>query len=140
MRSPSPAAERLLRDAKLRVTPARLQVLQVFLDRQVALPHSELEALVAGCDRVTLYRTLGTFAEAGLVHRVPDDAGATKYALCPEGCTEQHHHDDHIHFKCTVCGETQCLDARVPAYTLPQGFRPTEVSFLVQGRCPKCPA
>jgi Fur family transcriptional regulator, ferric uptake regulator len=132
-------AETLLRRAELRVTPARLQVLTTFLRYEYALPHSELETLVPECDRVTLYRTLGTFTEKGLLHRVPDDAGATKYALCAEHCAQHLHADNHVHFKCTHCGKTECLEGvRIPDLNLPDGYRVLETSLLVQGLCKPC--
>lgn len=135
----NPAPDTLLRRAHLRVTPARLQVLRTFLAHPHALPHSELEHLVTDCDRVTLYRTLTTFTERGLLHKVPDDSGVTKYALCSEGCGESHHHDDHVHFKCSVCGQTLCLEnTHLPRVTLPPGYEAQEVSLLVQGICQTC--
>ncbi|MBA9079148.1 MULTISPECIES: hypothetical protein [Rufibacter] len=38
-------------------------------------------------DCVTLYRTLKTFEEKGLMQQVIDGAEPTKYALCQEDCT-----------------------------------------------------
>jgi Fur family transcriptional regulator, ferric uptake regulator len=134
-------AEHLLRSVALRVTPARLQVLGTFLRFDYALPHSELENLVPECDRVTLYRTLGTFTEKGLLHRVPDDAGITKYALCAEHCALHQHADNHVHFKCLKCGKTECLDeVHIPELRLPKGYQVTETSLLVQGLCKPCVA
>ena len=132
--------ETLLRDASLRVTDCRVAVLDAFLTRGYALSHAELEHELAQFDRVTLYRTLGTYEEKGLLHRVPDPNGVAKYALCASGCVQDHHHhDDHVHFQCTRCGRTECLDhVRVPALTLPAGYQVTDVTLLVQGTCKSC--
>lgn len=136
-----PQLPELLKRHQLRVTDARQDVLRSFLLRGFALSHAELESALPAYDRVTLYRTLSTFEEHGLVHRVLDDAGATKYALCAEACTDHHHADDHVHFKCQVCGLTECLDGvRVPAMGLPAGYAPAVTNVLIQGRCPRCVA
>lgn len=135
----SHSAEKVLRGAKLRVTPARMQVLEAFLGQPHALPHSALEQLAPECDRVTLYRTLSTFTEHGIVHKVPDDEGVTKYALCSQECSDEHHHDDHVHFKCLACGATVCLEGTaLPAVVLPKGYHLQDASLLVQGTCPDC--
>lgn len=129
----------LLRRHQLRITDARQDVLRCFIGRGFAMSHADLEALLTDYDRVTLYRTLGTFEEHGIVHRVLDDSGATKYALCAEACTDHHHHDDHVHFKCTVCGQTECLEGvHVPTLVLPAGYQGTELNVLIQGRCARC--
>ena len=90
-------------------------------------------------DRVTVYRTLKSFLERGVIHKVLDDGGALKYALCNEHCQEEAHHHDHVHFKCTQCGETNCLEeVEVPGVKLPKGYISEEVNLLIRGTCQKC--
>lgn len=128
----------LLRDFQLRSTPGRQEVLQIFINNQHALSHGDIEhEMPAGFDRVTLYRTLKTFLDHGLVHKVLDDAGGLKYALCTSCDTHGHHHN-HVHFKCTVCGQTNCLDVEIPGIKLPKGYKPVETNLLIQGTCQKC--
>jgi Fur family transcriptional regulator, ferric uptake regulator len=135
--APDPTA--LLRHHGLRVTDSRVQVLATFLMRGHALAHPELEAVIDSCDRVTLYRTLQTFVDKGLLHQVPDAGGATKYALCQDACAEHHHHDNHVHFSCSRCGQTRCLaEVVIPAFELPTGYRGADRQLLVQGLCPLC--
>jgi Fur family ferric uptake transcriptional regulator len=107
----------------------------------MALSHSDLEeVLQKDFDRVTIYRTLKTFLDNDLVHKVLDDSGATKYALCSHSHAGEHRHDhEHVHFKCEVCGETTCLeDVALPQVKLPKGFEKKEMNLLVQGICEKC--
>jgi Fur family ferric uptake transcriptional regulator len=103
------------------------------------MSHAELEAAVdEGYDRVTLYRTLKTFQEKGLIHKVLDDHGATKYAPCSD-CTVEEHHHEHIHFKCNKCGNTVCLeDVNIPKTDLPAGYIVEERNILISGICNKC--
>ncbi|MDG1275885.1 MAG: transcriptional repressor [Algoriphagus sp.] len=128
----------ILQNHKLRITECRLEIIQEFLEKQVALAHSDLEdRLNSQFDRVTIYRTLKTFLDKDLIHKVLDDSGATKYALCAH--EEEDHNHEHVHFKCEKCGETTCLDSiALPKITLPSGFKKREMSLLVQGICDKC--
>lgn len=131
----------ILTQHKLRQTAPRLAVLGVFQQAQAALSQPEIEEqLQDSCDRVTIYRTLAAFLEHGIIHKVLDDAGASKYALCAHDCGHQQaHQHDHVHFKCSQCGQTRCLDGvDVPAFQLPQGFRTQETNVLIQGVCAEC--
>jgi Fur family transcriptional regulator, ferric uptake regulator len=130
----------ILQSHKLRITDCRLDIIQEFLAKNVALSHSDLEeTLNQQFDRVTIYRTLKTFLDKDLIHKVLDDSGATKYALCAHGESEHHHNHEHVHFKCETCGETTCLeDITLPQVKLPAGFIKKEMNLLVQGICEKC--
>lgn len=131
----------ILQEHKLRITDCRKEVLRIFLKMQAALSHADLEEkLNADFDRVTIYRTLKTFLESDLIHKVLDDSGATKYALCSHSHAGGHSHDhEHVHFKCEKCGKTICIDeVQLPKIVLPEGYINKEVSLLVQGICDKC--
>lgn len=132
---------KILQDHHLRITNCRKEVLNTFLEKQSALSHSDLEeVLKKDFDRVTLYRTLKTFLENDLIHKVMDDSGATKYALCSHTPEGEHSHDhDHVHFKCEKCGKTICIEeAILPEILLPKGYVNKETSLLIQGICDKC--
>ena len=128
----------ILQNHKLRITDCRLEIIREFLDKKIALAHSDLEeSLASQFDRVTIYRTLKTFVDKDVVHKVLDDSGATKYALCSH--EEESHNHEHVHFKCENCGETTCLESiTLPRIKLPQGFKKKEMNLLVQGICIKC--
>ncbi|MDX2001138.1 MAG: Fur family transcriptional regulator [Chitinophagales bacterium] len=136
----NPQAEHLLKDHQLRLTDARVAVLETFFSAAGALSHADLEKeLDAHFDRVTIYRTLSTFMEKGLLHKVPVDDGGTRYALCHDHCTVHTHLDDHIHFKCSQCGTTSCLEElQAPKINLPTGYKADEYNFLVVGVCKAC--
>jgi Fur family ferric uptake transcriptional regulator len=129
----------LLKEFKLRSTPSRKAILNFFLKKNYALAHADIEkGIPSNFDRVTVYRTLKTFLDKGLIHKVLDDEGALKYALCTEACTITGHHHDHVHFKCIRCGQTNCLEVEVPPVKLPKGYQPGEINLLIQGVCAKC--
>lgn len=132
-------SNRLLKNFRLRSTPTRQEILHLFLKKDYALSHSDIESEIAeDIDRVTVYRTLKTFTDRGLIHKVLDDGGTLKYALCSEACTATAHRHEHVHFKCIQCGQTLCLDVEIPMVRLPEGYTPKEVNLLVQGTCQNC--
>lgn len=133
--------QKILQQHKLRHTDCRVEVLEIFKKYTFALSHSDLEHQLDGrFDRVTLYRTLKTFLEKDIIHKVLDDEGTPKYALCNPQCDDEtHHHHNHVHFKCDTCGHTQCLDdVIIPAVTLPKGFEAKGFNLLIQGSCDTC--
>lgn len=135
----SSLSNKLLKTFKLRSTPNRQAILHLFLKKDYALSHGDIEKEIDdNLDRVTVYRTLKTFLTKGLIHKVLDDEGSLKYALCNDHCTAAGHHHDHVHFKCTHCGQTNCLDIEVPAIKLPRGYKASEVNLLIQGTCEHC--
>ncbi|MGB8706106.1 MAG: transcriptional repressor, partial [Gillisia sp.] len=90
-------------------------------------------------DRTTLYRSIKTFEEKGVVHKIDDGTGITKYALCEEGCNCEIENDLHLHFHCTSCHETICLtDYKIPQISLPKNFKAEDVNLVVKGICDKC--
>jgi Fur family ferric uptake transcriptional regulator len=116
-------------------------MLDIFLSKNYALAHSEIEESIGKeFDRVTIYRTLKSFEEQGLLHRVLDESGAAKYALCQHEHNEIHkHHDQHIHFNCTSCGHTFCLEnVPIPEIKLPINYQLQKLDFLAQGICQNC--
>lgn len=127
----------------LRLTPVRKAVLRRLLAAPYALSSHDLEQqLGPDTDRITLYRTLRTFEQKGVIHRVIDNTDIIRYAACaPDACTEHAHHDDHVHFKCTACQHTYCLEqVPIPVVALPTGFRATSRDYLMSGVCQQCQA
>jgi Fur family transcriptional regulator, ferric uptake regulator len=130
----------ILKKHQLSNTDSRRAILEIFLKSVNALSHHDIE-LKSGerFDRVTVYRTLQTFIDKGVVHSIPTPDNSVKYAVCREQCSEGHHHDNHIHFICEVCGKTTCLDEiNIPSIPLPKGYTPSHVNVVVNGVCKKC--
>lgn len=132
--------KQILKDHSLRHTQGRADIISVFLNKNVAISHSDIESeMDSQYDRVTIYRTLKSFLEKGLIHKVLDDTGTMHYALCDDACSEVAHRHDHIHFKCNDCGETTCLEnVHIPEVKLPKGFSYGESNYLITGTCNKC--
>jgi Fur family ferric uptake transcriptional regulator len=129
----------ILRKKNLSITDSRKKILTLFLQGTDALTHGDIEKKASEkFDRVTIYRTLQTFVEKGIVHTIPSADNSIRYALCKD-CTEGHHHDDHVHFLCSNCDTTICLDDVVsPAIELPAGYIIQNVQVIINGICNNC--
>jgi Fur family transcriptional regulator, ferric uptake regulator len=132
-------ASSVLRRKHLNITDSRKKILSLFLNNKDALAHADIEKKAGEkFDRVTVYRTLQTFVEKGIVHTIPTADNAILYALCKD-CGEEHHHDDHVHFVCSNCNATICLDDVVsPEIKLPQGYVAENVQVVINGICKDC--
>lgn len=132
----------ILKRNQLSVTSGRKKILELFLNQEGALSHSDIEKKAGEkFDRVTVYRTLQVFLERGLIHNIPTADNSIRYALCKDNCSAGHHRDDHVHFICNACGNTVCLEEMViPPITLPAGFTAEQVEMLVSGVCKSCNA
>jgi Fur family ferric uptake transcriptional regulator len=132
-------AKALLKEHALSVTEGRLRILELFLRAGGALSHADVEKADTAFDRVTVYRTLQSFVEKGLLHTVPTSDTTVRYALCNDACSVHQHRDDHVHFVCDVCRRTVCLEqVSVPALCLPSGFLSSSVEVVVHGVCAAC--
>jgi len=130
----------ILKKNSLSITEGRKRILGLFLESDGALAHADIERETdAAFDRVTVYRTLQTFVEKGIIHQIPTIDNAIMYALCRQECEEGHHHDNHVHFVCNHCNKTICLDeVTVPEVQLPKGFKPVQSAMVVSGLCSEC--
>ena len=132
--------EEILKKNHLSVTGSRQKIMQLFLNSDGALAHADIEKKTGeSFDRVTVYRTLQSFVEKGIIHLIPTRDNSIKYALCKDDCEAGHHHDNHVHFICDECNKTICLDdVTVPQVKLPKGFTPQHAEMVVNGICEDC--
>lgn len=124
----------------LRITPCREDVITFFSHKKHSVSHADVEgSLGKKYDRVTLYRTLSSFLESGIIHKVPDDSGTAHFAMCAEECSQHVHYDNHVHFKCNQCNQSKCLnEILVPTLSLPKGYKASSSSLLIEGICSSC--
>ncbi|MCF6307319.1 MAG: transcriptional repressor [Flavobacteriaceae bacterium] len=131
--------EQILQNNHIKPTAMRLLVLQFLLNKRTALSLSQLENYFDNADRTTIFRTIKTFVEKGLVHQIDDGTGVTKYALCEENCECEIETDLHLHFRCSKCKETTCLtEHRIPHINLPKGYTAENINLVVKGICENC--
>lgn len=131
--------EQILKSKDIAPTAMRLLTLEVLKKQTAAISLTDLELEMDRTDRVTLYRTIKTFEEHGLVHKIEDGSGTAKFALCQEDCEAGEHHDLHVHFYCRNCKETSCLtQVQIPRIKLPINYKSEEMGLVAKGICAKC--
>jgi Fur family ferric uptake transcriptional regulator len=132
--------EKLLRAKNLRVTPFRVAVLDVFSRYENAIDMALIEDSVESFDRITLYRTIKTFIEKGLIHEIVMPGDIRKMALCKDDCgTHDHEHNhQHLHFRCDNCLEIFCLELKeFPKINYPK-FKIHQLEIQGSGVCVNC--
>lgn len=109
-----------------------------FLDKQQeALSLSQIENHFYNADRITIYRTLKTFEEKGIVHSIQENT-TTKYILCDDGCDEKTHKDWHLHFYCKICKRTTCKEDFLMPQNQMMDYRIDEIKLFAKGICESC--
>ena len=131
--------EKRLNDNGVRPTAMRILIYKYIAEKEVAVALTDIENAFAKADRTTLYRTLKTFEEKGIVHQIDDGTHISKFALCEPGCNCELEQDLHLHFHCTNCDETVCLtEQKIPHINLPDGYVAEDANLVLKGICEKC--
>jgi Fur family transcriptional regulator, ferric uptake regulator len=126
----------ILSEKKLRITNARIKILDYFKDSHKAFSHTDLEKVFGqDMDRVSIYRILHAFEEKEILCKIIDSNASVLYSFSGH----QHNHDSHPHFKCNECDNIQHLPA------LPQQYleklnkhKVTNLQLTVEGTCDQC--
>ncbi|WP_294250876.1 Fur family transcriptional regulator [uncultured Chryseobacterium sp.] len=129
--------ESKLIDKNTKPTSMRILVYDFLSSQEAALSLSEIESHFDNADRTTIYRTLKTFEEKGIVHGIQENS-TTKYMLCHDGCNENTHKDRHLHFYCKICKQTTCKEEISFPENMQTGFRIDEIRLFAKGICEHC--
>ncbi len=136
----SPVFTQLLRTSKLKVTPARLNLLSVLSKNERPLTVTEIAVKLPEINQITIYRALVAMVEANLVRKVDVQHAYTHYELT---ATKKHHH----HAICSICGKIEDVDVCLPESLeksvlkqLKDFFSLTGHSLEFIGKCKKCTA
>jgi Fe2+ or Zn2+ uptake regulation protein len=129
---------KLLESAKLKRTGSRTAIIEVLLKTTRPQTAEDIISTIgkARINKVTVYRTLDSMIEAGLVHRAFISDGKCHFEMA-DRCSE---HQCHPHFVCTDCGQTRCLpEVSLPlASSPPAGFVIQRQQVRLEGLCPDC--
>ena len=129
--------EKLLSQHGVKPTPNRLLVARELSSAGRPLSLIELEGRLETVDKSSIFRTLSLFRDAHLVPVLEDSGDGVRYELCH--ASGEHDDDLHVHFHCTLCHKTFCLESvPVPEVAVPEGFTPHSATHLVRGLCPDC--
>ena len=138
----------ILKNNNLRITPAREQVLEFLMNKEHTVNSLTIERQFPDIDRVTIYRTLQTFLECKIIHKIIDEGSTPGFAVDLSLLREKKmnsqeaqtlNNAEHIHFKCNNCGNTYCIDEHFfPPIKLPEGFKVESTVLIVRGHCKNC--
>ena len=131
-------ASQMLKVAKLYCTKCRVAILKVLAKADKPLNQDQIARKLGKnrLNKVTIYRTLESFCQAGLVHKAFIDKRAEYFELS-DRCGEI---QCHPHFTCKSCGVTNCLvGLSVPVVKgLKKGFVIHRQQIRLEGLCPAC--
>ena len=130
-------AEKMLSAAKLRKTGPRVTVLGVLIESPRPVRHEDITTMLGSKapNKVTIYRVLESFLDAGLVHKAFLQDRVWHFELS-HNCTSQ---QCHPHFTCKNCGQTHCLTKlSLPMVNGKNGFVIEHQRVLLEGLCPDC--
>ncbi len=122
-------------------TKFRTDLLNLFLTQKRSLSIEDiLIHFNNSINKVTVYRSLDSFEEKGLIHQVPDSNNLKRYSLCREDeCSTSSHNHNHGHFICYSCNQTYCIeDVKSPDITGLKGFYIKEFKLTLEGYCKDC--
>lgn len=131
-------ARQMLAAANLYRTEGRVAILKVLLEARRPVRQDQIADRLPDktTNKVTIYRTLESLVDAGVVHRAFIQERAWHFELA-DHCSEK---QCHPHFTCSNCGTTHCLtDFSVPmAPSSYKGFVIQHQQVRLEGLCPAC--
>ena len=130
-------SEETLKQFNLRKTKIRVAVLDSLSQSAVAQSYSTLQNALHDFDRTTLYRTLLTLTEHGLIHKAYEENGESFYARCC-GCSVSEHSHEHLHLKCSSCGGVECIEISDQLKSSLSQLPFQEINISAKGACSAC--
>jgi Fur family peroxide stress response transcriptional regulator len=129
---------RALRERGLKLTPQRLAIGDVLIEREEAHPGAglvwrEAKKRVKGLSLSTVYATLNELAKQGVIKQLQFDRMENRYECNPE---------KHVNLICDRCKEI--MDYEVPVAIEPKeiakktGFEMTDMRLECYGLCERC--
>lgn len=131
------SVEHKLTEKNTQPTSMRILIYDYLSSQNAALSVTDIEEHFGQADKTTIYRTLKTFEENGIVHGIQEN-NTTKYILCGDQCNEHTHKDWHLHLYCKICKKTTCRKDIVLPQHIQTDFRIDEVRFFAKGICEDC--
>lgn len=139
--TPTGDVESFLRASGLRKTPVRVGVIEVLSKAGRPMSVPQILGKLKGVDSVTVYRTLNTFVEKELAHRIKSEDRSWLYAM---GAAHKAHEHKHPHFVCESCGKVECLEESIVPenfirqLSVAKEYAVTYSEVVLHGTCPSC--
>ena len=138
--------EERLKSHSLRVTQSRLAVATILIQKNSLLTPEEIHKSIQdskdlNCDQASVYRTLSTFEEIGLVEKTLFQGEPVRYKIkdSQDKCDDHHH----VHyFKCKSCQIIiplkGCIVDKQVRELEEEGYQGLSHHLEITGLCPKC--
>ena len=133
------SVKQAIRGAGLRVTPARIAILQLLRLASSPQTHADVAEQLSpiGVDNATVFRNLNVMTRKGLLRRAELGDHVWRFEIVG---SEAGRVAAHPHFLCIECGEVTCLD---DVELTPESRLETErvgevTEILVRGHCNSC--
>lgn len=124
-----------LKEKNIRLSHQRLKVLE-YMSNNMNHPtvdqiYVELQKEVPTLSKTTIYNTLNTLMDAGLVKLVNIDTNETRYDAITQ---------DHGHFKCESCGQVSDFNLDFDLFSIDglNNFKVNHKDVYFKGLCPNC--
>lgn len=122
-------------EANIRPTYQRIKVLE-YLDENRTHPtaddiYSALAPSIPTLSKTTIYNTLSTFKDSGLVHELRINGMETRFDIVLE---------PHGHFTCVKCGRLFDFNYNIESFDTKDlnDYKILNKNFIVEGICPEC--
>lgn len=116
--------EELIKNKKLKLTPARKLLLEIFSKTLQPLAYEDIKSEIS-MDKATFYRNMTTFEELGILNGFESNNKKRYYEMSETL---------HSHFICSLCHKIECLNEE-NSFSL-KGYKVENV--IVHGVCMKC--
>lgn len=130
----------IFKEKSIKKTTPRVAVVNILFEASHPLSENDIKNKMGYMyDRSTLYRTIQTLIDAGIIHRIVVDNTNVKYAINKLDYKEIEPQKGHAHFYCKRCKEVICLDV-IPLSNcnLPPNYEMDECEILIKGVCESC--
>ena len=115
--------EQLIKDKKIKLTTARVKLLEILKEANRPLCYEEIKKDIS-MDKATFYRNISKFEEEGILNAFESNDKKRYFELKLK---------PHAHFVCVECNRVECIkDVEI---TLP-GYEINNV--IINGKCQSC--
>lgn len=120
---PSMKIEELIQDKKIKLTTARVALLEVLQKADRPLCYEEIKGDIS-MDKATFYRNISKFEEEGILNAFESNDKKRYFEI---------RHKPHAHFVCVACNRVECIkevEIILPEYEIN--------NIIINGTCPSC--
>ena len=116
--------EELIKTKKLKFTPARQMLLEIFSQASQPLAYEDIKSQIT-MDKATFYRNMTTFESSGILNGFESNDKKRYYEMA-----DRHH----AHFICSECQNVECLDEEL--HVTLKNYKVDNI--IVYGVCKEC--